>query len=224
MMAGFDHAVSVSMYSALALIGGLLAPATGGHLDHSLEAEMHASLSDAAAQISSWRAQIETNDWLDFGALYYFLGRGGSTASCHEGRLLWEEAAKVPASAMPTGSFRHGPQEIVREGLRVGLWIDGETLRAEDLVLAADLRRLGARVLLIGHDIPFGAGDLVLKIPSIRAGWQFLVDIIPIQIAAECLARSGDQDCDSFRLCSYIVDQEGGLLDPRAKLEGATRR
>jgi hypothetical protein len=56
------------------------------------------------------------------------------------------------------------------------------------------------------------ASDLVLNLPSISAPWQFLLDILPDQLAAECLAQRNSQDCDSFRICSYIVEEEGGLL------------
>jgi hypothetical protein len=48
-------------------------------------------------------------------------------------------------------------------------------------------------------------------LPGIAARWQFLIDIIPIQIAAERMASVRGEDPDSFRLCSYIVEDEGGL-------------
>jgi glucosamine--fructose-6-phosphate aminotransferase (isomerizing) len=212
MMAAFDHAVSVSMYSAMALVAAILACATEGTLDNSLEADLQRSLANTTAQIATWTEQISASDWLDPRGPVYLLGRGASLANCHEGQLLWEEAAKLPASAMPTGGFRHGPQEVIREGLRFALWIDRETMRAQDLAVAADLKKLGAKVLLIGQDLPQNAGDLVLHLPSIRGEWQFLIDIIPIQITAERLAHAGKQDCDTFRLCQYIVEDEGGLL------------
>jgi glutamine---fructose-6-phosphate transaminase (isomerizing) len=207
----------------LAMIGALLACAIEGDFDDSLSVQLQSAISATAASLSSWREQIAASDWLDPHSPTYLLGRGASLATCHEGRLLWEEAAKLPASAMPTGGFRHGPQEVVREGLRIALWIDRETLRTQDLALAEDLRRLGVKVLLIGQDLPSDAGDLVLQVPAIRREWQFLIDIIPIQIAAELLARAGNQDCDTFRLCQYIVEDEGGIIPPDARLEGAAR-
>jgi len=219
MMAAFDHAVSVSMYSVLAMIGGLLASAIDGGLDNSLGVEIQSAASGAAASLSTWREQIAASDWLDPQAPTYLLARGAALGNCHEGRLLWEEAAKLPASAMPTGGFRHGPQEVVRQGLRIALWIDRETMRAQDLALAADLRKLGVKVLLIGQDLPSDAGELILQIPPIRREWQFLIDIIPIQIAAELLAHAGNQDCDTFRLCQYIVEDEGGIIPREARLE-----
>jgi glucosamine--fructose-6-phosphate aminotransferase (isomerizing) len=208
----FDHQVSISMYSALAMTGALLACETNSTLDEDLTSELERSLTETASAISSWRQQIETSDWLTTDAPSYFLARGGSVASCYEARLLWEEAAKAPASALTTGGFRHGPQEMVDSNLRIGLWIDGEKMRTHDLALANDLRHYGAKALLIGHDLDGSAADLVLNIPAVPPKWQFLIDVVPIQIAAERLAERRGKDCDSFRICSYIVEEEGGLI------------
>ena len=211
----FDHAVSVTTYSAIAMTGALLAFEAIGPSARSVQDALHQALLDAQAAIPGWRKTIEASSWLDSGNGYtYFLARGASLASCHEARLLWEEAAKRPATAMTTSGFRHGPQEIVREGFFAGLWIDAERTRAQDLELARDLKRLGARVLLIGQGIEENSGDCVLGLPPVPAPWQFLTEIIPIQIAAERLAALRGEDPDSFRLCSYIVEDEGGIRQP----------
>ena len=211
----FDHAVSVSTYSSVALAGALLASEAAGHSTLSIQDELLRALDGAAAAIPEWRQVIDGSGWLDEGNGYtYFLARGAGLASCHEARLLWEEAAKKPATALSSGGFRHGPQEIVREGLRAGIWIDAERMRRQDLELARDLKTLGARVLTIGQRLQGNCGDCVLRLPHIPAQWQFLIEIIPIQIAAERLAVSRGEDPDSFRLCSYIVEDEGGLKQP----------
>src|SRR5581483_9465285 len=108
---------------------------------------------------------------------------------------------KSPATAMGTGSFRHGPQEMVREGMRFGMWMDGAKMREADLAVARDLEKLGASVMLIGQRIPRDAGGLVFELPA-----------IPAQLAAERLAQLSGVDCDTFRLCSFIVEDEAGLL------------
>jgi glutamine---fructose-6-phosphate transaminase (isomerizing) len=209
--AAFDHNVSVTMYSALALVGGLLASAALGDLNASVEKALAESITAAPSLMDPWSEQIAASGWLAPEAPTSFLARGGSLASCHEARLLWEEAAKASASALTTGGFRHGPQEMLRPDIRIGLWIDAERLRSEDLALAADLRRHGARVMLIGQNLPPDSADLVLTLPPIPTPWQFLTDIIPAQLAAEQLARLRGQDCDSFRICPYIIEAEGGL-------------
>jgi glucosamine--fructose-6-phosphate aminotransferase (isomerizing) len=208
----FDHAVSVTMYTALAMATGLLASAVTGNIDSSLGQSLTETLLSVEQSLPPWREKIEANDWTSSSPPVYFLARGASLASCHEARLLWEEAAKAPATAMSTGGFRHGPQEIVQPGLRFCLWLDQHLLRAEDLEVAKDLRRLGAAVMLIGEELPDDAGDLVFSLPRSPRGWQFLIDIIPAQIAAERLSRLRGVDCDSLRFCPYIVENEGGII------------
>lgn len=209
----FDHLVSITMYTGLVLVGGLLASATAGLLDEELCRGLRAALAAVATALEPWRRRTGASEWLAPGAPAYFLGRGGSLASCHEARLLWEEAAKTPATAMTTGGFRHGPQEIIKDGLRLGLWIDRAQMRNEDLALADGIRAWGGKVFVIGQNVPPGSGDLVISLPPVPNSWQPLIDVIPAQIAAESLSRLNGEDCDSFRLCPYIVETAGGLGD-----------
>jgi len=46
----------------------------------------------------------------------HFLSRGPPMAGAYQGALTFMEGARMTASAMPCGSFRHGPFELVREG------------------------------------------------------------------------------------------------------------
>jgi hypothetical protein len=67
--------------------------------------------------------------------------------------------------------------------------------------------------MLIGHDLPEDAADLVFQLPNAPPEWQFLIDIFPAQLAAERLARLSGVDCDSFRYASYIVEDDHGLVN-----------
>ena len=71
--------------------------------------------------------------------------------------------------------------------------------------------------MLIGENIPPDTADLVCQLPKSPAHWQFVVDVMPIQLAAEQLSRMSGVDCDSFRICSYIVEDEHGLLGKKAE-------
>jgi glutamine---fructose-6-phosphate transaminase (isomerizing) len=210
---GLDHAISVNTYSTLAAGAAALASATFGSFDSGLRTSLIRATNETEKAIPGWREKISTSVWPAPQTSYYFLARGSSLASCHEARLLWEEGVKCPATAMGTGNFRHGPQEMVGEGLRFGIWIDAQRMREEDLAVARDLRKLGGSVLVIGQKVPQDAGELVLQIPAAPVGWQFLFDTLPAQLAAERLASLAGVDCDSFRICSYIVQGEYGLIN-----------
>lgn len=219
----FDHAISVNTYTTLALAAGMLAnsvvtPETArtASSDPGLARSLSFSLAEAGRAIPGWQEQIAGSSWLAPHSTTYFLARGSSLGSAYEARLMWEEGVKTPATAMGTAGFRHGPQEIVAKDVRFGLWIDGEHMREQDLAVARDLRELGASVMLIGQRLPKDAGDLVFELPAIPAAWQFLIDILPAQLLAECLSRLSGVDCDSFRLASYVVEEEGGLLPKKA--------
>jgi glucosamine--fructose-6-phosphate aminotransferase (isomerizing) len=214
--ARLDHGISVNTYSTLAAATGALASATVGAFDDALAASLSRAVAETGRFLAGWQEQIADSAWLLPGSVCYFLARGSSLGSCHEARLLWEEGVKSPATAMGTGAFRHGPQEVVAEGSRFGIWIDARRMRGQDLAVARDLKRLGASVMLIGQDITVDAGDLVFRLPEMPAEWQFLIDVIPAQLAAERLAGLSGVDCDSFRLCSYIVEDEWGLLHEKA--------
>jgi glucosamine--fructose-6-phosphate aminotransferase (isomerizing) len=211
-----DHAISVNTYSTLAAAVGILASAVAGSWNATLATSLSRVLERTASAIPVWQAQIAHTSWLAPGAVFYFLARGSSLGSCQEARLLWEEGVKSPATAMSTGSFRHGPQEMVNKDERFGMWIDGERMRGQDLAVARDLRQLGASVMLIGRDLPKDAGNLVFQLPAVPPDWQYLIDIIPAQLAAERLAQLSGVDCDSFRYSSFIVEDEYGLLRQEA--------
>jgi fructoselysine-6-P-deglycase FrlB-like protein len=209
---GFDHAISIVTYSTVALGGALVSAAATGQLHASDLQALRSSLDAVPRAISAWRGLLAGNAWFAADKAPYFLARQAGLASAHESRLLWEETAKAPASALSAGGFRHGAQEIVEPGLRFGLWLDGKLRREEDVAMARDLRKLGARVMVIGQGVPPDAGDLVFELPPVPAAWQFVTDIIPAQLAAEHLAGLREVDCDNFRLGSHVVTKEGGLL------------
>lgn len=207
-----DHAISVNTYSTLAAAAGVLAKTVTGGFGAAETNDLSAALDEAGRAIPEWQKQIAASKWFVPGRTTYFLARGATLGTALEARLLWEEGVKAPATAMGTGVFRHGPQEMVREGMRFGIWLDAERMREQDLATARDLERLGASVMLIGQRVPEAVADLTFQVPSIPGAWQFLVDCIPVQLAAEQLARMSGEDSDTFRLCSFVVEDEAGLL------------
>ena len=106
-----DHAISVNTYTTLALAAGILATSAVGSVDPAFATSLARSIAEAGRAIPVWQAQIEKSEWLAPRSTSYFLARGSSMGSAYEARLMWEEGVKSPATAMGTGSFRHGPQD-----------------------------------------------------------------------------------------------------------------
>lgn len=215
--ARLDHAISVNTYSTLSIAAGALATASATSFK-SVASSLACSLAELNPILRLWQEQLAQSQWLAENATYYFLARGCCLGSSHQARLLWEEAAKTPATAMSTSGFRHGPQEIVKKGTRFCMWLDSLRMRDQDLAISNDLRELGASVMLIGESAPQDAGDVVLQLPKSPPNWQFVTGIIPVQLAAERLAGLSGVNCDSFRLCSYIVQDGYGLLGKKCSV------
>ncbi len=212
--APFDFNVSVLMYSGIALAGALLVAQSLQRWRSEWVGELQRALQDAGRRLSAWQAAIAASSFVAAESTTLLLARGAGLAAANEARQLWEEAAKHPATALSTGAFRHGPNEVVAPGCRVVLWLAaGERLRGFDLALAADLRRAGAKVALVGCDLPSGVADLALELPATPPGFSFLVELMPVRLLAEAVARARRVDCDTFRFCPFVVDREEGLGD-----------
>ena len=207
-----DHGISVNTYSSLLIASGALASSTTTGFA-SIASQLSESVAEAGRSLYSWREQVEESNWLATGAPYYFLARGGRLGTCQEARLLWEEGVKVSATAMSTSAFRHGPQEIVGERVRFCMWIDQALMRDQDLSMAQDLRKLGGSLIVLGENLPHDAGDLVCQLPTSPPRWQFAIDVLPIQLAAERLSRMSGVNCDSFRVCSCVVEMSMACWD-----------
>lgn len=228
--APFDFNVSVTMYSGVALAGGLVgAMAARTWRDEEAEA-IDRQLQAAEPLLSEWRALLENCQLVDSrvtaDAPIVLLARGPGLAAAHEARQLFEEAAKLPATAHSTGAFRHGPNEMVHPGVRVILWLAAEGRTRElDLKLAADLSRAGAHVTLVGRavsSVPAEvAAELALELPPGPARWQFLVELMPVRLLIEQIARLRGVDCDTFRYCPFVVSREEGLGEGHDAARGA---
>jgi glucosamine--fructose-6-phosphate aminotransferase (isomerizing) len=206
-----DHGISTNTYISLAAGAAALASVVNGSFDAGLVSALRDAVAQTKAKVAGWQRQLEYGSWLLPGAAYCFLARGSSLASCYAAQLLWQEGVKTPAMAMGTDTFRHGPQETVMPGMRFMIWIDRQ-MRQADLAVVRDLKFLGASVMVIGSELEDDTSDFRMQLPVWPPGWQFLMDVMPAQLAAEALAGLSGADCDSFRSASYIVDTEQGLL------------
>jgi len=208
----FDHGISVNTYTSLILTGLILASCLSPSFSGTATARaLEHVLGQVALKMNQWQDHISGSGWLQQDAPAYFLARGGSLASAFESMLLWHEGVKHAAVAMTTGSFRHGPQEVLVRGVPVGMWIDDRAARDHDFRLLVDLQKAGIKTISMGSDMPAGLEGLVLEIPAVPYPFQPIINIIPMQLAAEQLSRLKGEDCDSFRFCMPVVDREGGL-------------
>jgi glutamine---fructose-6-phosphate transaminase (isomerizing) len=113
---------------------------------------------------------------------------GGASAegSAGETALLAREGLRLPAAAMETRQYLHGPMESVARGL--GAIVFGGERERE---LAAELTSYGATALLIGEtESVAGAADVagVVALPAAAPTAAPILQILPVQLLAERVA------------------------------------
>src|SRR5262249_29122845 len=101
-------------------------------------------------------------EWLGARSSLALLGRGWGRAASEMGALTLQEAARVPAEAVETGQFRHGPLELARPGFAAIVVATDPGTQALDLRLAAAVAAAGATAVAIG---PAGAPAPVRTVP-----------------------------------------------------------
>jgi glucosamine--fructose-6-phosphate aminotransferase (isomerizing) len=203
-----DEMVAIQSYTGTVAALLLLVAEVTGDFDKT-HREMTALLPRISALITSNRDRIQDwDDFLEAASPVYLLGRGPSHASALEGALLFSETAKEPAVGIASGSFRHGPVEIVDANFRAVVFAPHGKTRDLNLGLAQDLVKFGAKVRVIGP-VAADAGALsLIDVPGVPEKFAPLVDIIPVQLAALRLAHRKGLVIGKFRYAPQVTRNE----------------
>ncbi|HXV39930.1 MAG TPA: SIS domain-containing protein [Steroidobacteraceae bacterium] len=147
-------AATKSYIAALAAIVHLVAVWTG---DRDLQ-EALAALPDALARARDldWDAAIEP---LQAASSLYVVSRGLGLGIAQEAALKFKETCGLHAEAFSAAELKHGPMALVEDGFPVMIFAQHDETHAGLLGLAAELGRMGAKVLLAGGSAP-GAATL----------------------------------------------------------------
>jgi len=181
-------------------------------------------MADVAAGVSSGllaepdATGLRLERWLDSRSTIFALGRGVGLAAAEMTALSLMEAAGVPAAAMPTAEFRHGPLEIAGPDLAVVLFALEPATQDLDADFAAELAAAGAGVLLLGPPAlrpatpsngPLGSGAVELVgVPDTSAILAPAVAIGPLQLLARQLAHARGRRPETFAHASKVTTRE----------------
>jgi glutamine---fructose-6-phosphate transaminase (isomerizing) len=180
-----DTPVATLSYTATLQTLGMLGDALAGeplaswtNVSTMAEAVL-ASCAEVVERLAPGFAQITSLD---------AVGGASAEGSASETALLAREGLRLPAAAMETRQYLHGPMESVAAGLGA-IVFGGERERA----LAAELTSYGATVLLIGEAEAVsgsGTGDgvAVLGLPDASPTAAPILQILPVQLLAERVA------------------------------------
>lgn len=207
-----DHLVAVQTYSGTVATLALLAAACNDEL-----ATAEAELRRTADAMEHTLVECQRADWRDFAEMaspLYLLGRGAALASAQAGALLMHEVSKMPAVAMSSAQFRHGPVETVDREFRAIVFGSQQATAELDLALAADLTRIGGAIRWIG---PARSGSNVASFApwpaDVPSRFASLLEIVPLQFLAHRTAQLRGIATDRFRFAPTVTLAETGFLD-----------
>ena len=187
---------------ALAGIGRILRGATPEAAFESLSREAER----AAGSIERFLANPSLGDgllaWLGPREDVVVLGRGPARAAAEMAALTLKEAVGLPAEAVESAQFRHGPLELAGPNLAAILIATEPETESLDRSLARELRGVGAAVLEITRgDGAFGIGDIDRSIAP-------AVSIVPIQLLAHRLAVAHGREPGSYVHAAKVTTRE----------------
>ncbi|OGD44610.1 glutamine--fructose-6-phosphate aminotransferase [Candidatus Bathyarchaeota archaeon RBG_13_46_16b] len=135
--------------------------------------------------------------------VFFFLGRGISTATAYEGRLKLMEIAYVPAIAFPAGESKHGPISLVEPGFPVVFICPRDDTHRTLIGNIMEMKARGASIIAVieegDEDIKGLADDFVevpKGIPDVLSPISF---VIPLQLFAYYMALERGHNPDMPR-------------------------
>jgi glucosamine--fructose-6-phosphate aminotransferase (isomerizing) len=120
--------------------------------------------------------------------MFFFLGRGVSTATAYEGRLKLMEIAYIPSIAFPAGESKHGPISLIEPGFPVVFICAKDGTHKTLIGNIMEMKARGASIIAIieegDEEIKALADDYVevpKGIPEVLSPIPF---VIPLQLLA----------------------------------------
>lgn len=135
--------------------------------------------------------------------VFFFLGRGISTATVFEGRLKLMEIAYIPSIAFPAGESKHGPISLVENGFPVVFVCPRDDTHRTVIGNIMEMKARGANILAVieegDQEIKSLADDYIevpKGIPSVISPIPY---VVPLQLLAYYVALEKGYDPDMPR-------------------------
>ena len=148
LVAGEEKSITTKTYTnTIGLLNMMGVTAVSGDLEKELN-----TLTEASFQMDSFlesRAEEVTiaTKKLENANTIHFLSRGPSMAGAFQGALIFMEGARMTAIAMPCGSFRHGPFELVRKGHHAIVYVPSSQNGRLVIKMVSEMADKGSRIV-----------------------------------------------------------------------------
>lgn len=140
----------------------------------------------------------------------HFISRGPSITAAYQGALIFNEGVRLYTDALPAGSFRHGPFELVGDGhYAVFLVPKGRTYTLL-MNMVKEASKFGSKILLVTNEEEKSMDDnvyqLVLK-PLIEEYFSIMASI-PLELLLIEMAKDRGIKAGKFERGSKITSRE----------------
>ena len=203
--AGDEYSVSCKTYvatqMALRILGARLCSAdANGRLR---EMEMAADLVDV--YLRGWESKVAELVKLLRGMRDVFLaGRGTSLAAARTGALTIKESTHLHAEGMSSAALRHGPFEMLKEGIFVGVFAGDERTRSLNEGLVKDVAGTAALPVLFCED----AERESCRLPRVPESLRPIVEILPVQMMTLAIAALANREAGKFERATKVTSVE----------------
>jgi glutamine---fructose-6-phosphate transaminase (isomerizing) len=120
--------------------------------------------------------------------VFFFLGRGISTATAFEGRLKLMEIAYIPAIAFPAGESKHGPISLIEEGFPVVFICPRDDTHKTVIGNIMEMKARGARIIAVIEEDDAEIKSLADDYIEVPKGIPSILSPIPFAVPLQLLA------------------------------------
>jgi len=202
--AGDEYTVSCKTYvttqMALRMLGAVL---SGSDAEARLR-EMEPAAEVFGEYLSGWKRHVDELIGMLGGMRDVFLvGRGESLTAAQTGALTIKESTHFHAEGMSSAAFRHGPFEMLQDGIFVGVFAGDAKTRELNERLVKDVQGTAARAALFADD---AAG--VCRLPKVTKALRTVVEILPVQMMTLALAAVAGREAGKFERATKVTAVE----------------
>ncbi len=120
--------------------------------------------------------------------VFFFLGRGISTATAFEGRLKLMEIAYIPSIAFPAGESKHGPISLIEEGFPVVFICPRDDTHKTVIGNIMEMKARGAHIISVIEEDDEEIKSLSEDYIEVPKGIPSVLSPIPFAVPLQLLA------------------------------------
>jgi glutamine---fructose-6-phosphate transaminase (isomerizing) len=120
--------------------------------------------------------------------VFFFLGRGISTATAYEGRLKLMEIAYIPSIAFPAGESKHGPISLVENGFPVVFICPKDDSHKTLIGNIMEMKARGASIIAVVEEGDEEIKTLADEYVEVPKGIPSVLSPIPFAVPLQLLA------------------------------------